>query len=125
MDAPKLQPPDYLNQGKPPLGHVIARHLVTHAAGLTALVVGAVAFIVVVIRQKELWSQPDFRLTVPLFVATLIPAAISFVRKEGSYALPLLGLGMAGVAVVLGWFFAALAVAVVAAILLVALSAVS
>ncbi len=124
MDAPKLQPPDYVNQGMP-LGRTVVQRLVAHAAGLTALMVGAVAFIVVVIRQKELWSQPDFRLTVPLFVATLIPTAISFVRKEGSYALPLLGLGMAGVAVVMGWFFAFAVVVVVGGILLAALSAVS
>lgn len=124
MDAPKLQPPDYVNQGMP-LGRTVVQRLVAHAAGLVAMTVGAVAFIVVVIRQKELWSQPDFRLTVPLFVATLVPAAISFVRKEGSYALPLLGLGLAGASIVMGWFFATLAVAVVAGILLVALSAAS
>lgn len=124
MDAPKLQPPDYVNQGMP-LGRTVVQRLVAHAAGLVAMTVGAVAFIVVVIRQKELWSQPDVRLTVPLFVATLVPAAISFVRKEGSYALPLLGLGLAGASIVMGWFFATLAVAVVAGILLVALSAAS
>lgn len=124
MDAPKLQPPDYANQGTP-LARTVVQRLVAHAAGLVAMTVGAVAFIVVVIRQKELWAQPDFRLTVPLFVATLIPTAISFVRKEGSYALPLLGLGLAGVAVVMGWFFAVLVVVLVAVILFAALSAVS
>ena len=99
--------------------------MLAHAAGLVALLVGGIGFIVVLVKQVELIDQPNPRLTIPLFVATLIPTAVAFARKEKSYALPLLGLGLAAVAMVLGWFFVVIGVAIAAAILIAILSQIS
>jgi drug/metabolite transporter (DMT)-like permease len=86
----------------------LARHLV----GLIALVLGATSFTIAAVRQDELWSTPDHRVTIPLFVATLLAGVFSFVRQEPSRLLPLCGLALAAIAVALGW------VIVVGAILL-------
>ena len=99
-----------------------ASWLRAHAAGLAALVLGAAGFIIVTVRQRELWSQPDWRLTVPLFVATLVPTAVAFARKERSYALPLLGLGLAAAAMVMGWFLLTAAVVIGTGLVILALS---
>jgi hypothetical protein len=115
---PPLARPDHLTAA-PASG---ARWLVEHAAGLAALVLGAVAFIVVTIAQREFWAQPDFRLTVPFFVATLATTAVAFARKEKSYALPLLGLGLAAVTLVLGWFFIVAAVVVATGLVILVMS---
>lgn len=118
--SPPLPRPDHLAPGgaRPDA----ARWLLDHAAGLSALLLGALAFIVVTVRQRELWSQPDFRLTVPFFVATLVATAIAFARKEKSYALPLLGLGLAAATLVLGWFFLVAAVIVATGLVILAIS---
>ena len=79
--------------------------LARRPAGVAAAVLGLAAFIVVAVAQPTLWSTPDWRLTVPGLAATAIAAAISIARREpGSYPLWLLGLGLAGAALVLGWF---------------------
>jgi hypothetical protein len=104
QQPPSLQRPDHLDPAPPASGRQLA-WLLDHAAGLTSLVVGAVAFLVVTISQREFWAQPSWRLTVPFFVVTLAVTAVAFVRKEKSYALPLLGLGLAAATLVLGWFF--------------------
>jgi hypothetical protein len=61
---------------------------------------------------------------VPFFVATLVGVIVSFARKEGMPILPLAGLGLAGVTVVLGWFFVMAAIIVVTAIIILVMSAV-
>ncbi len=90
-----LQPPDSSR------GAWFARR----PAGTIAAVLGLLTFIVVAIAQPELWSTPDWRLTVPGLAATAIAALVSIARREHEvYPLWLLGLGLAGAALVLGWF---------------------
>lgn len=86
--------------------------LARHVLGLVAILIGATSFVIAAVRQDHLWSTPDHRVTIPLFVATLIVGVISFVRQEPSRLLPLVGLALAAIAVALGW------VIVVGAILL-------
>ena len=92
----------------------------THVFGLAALLVGVAAFIVVTILQRTLWSQPEWRITVPLFVVATALGATSMARKEGSYGLPLLGIALAAAAMVMGWFLImAIVIAVTAIIILI------
>jgi hypothetical protein len=78
--------------------------LATHPAGLAALALGVAGFAVVALTADRLWATPDWRLTVPILVATAAAAAASLVRREGAPAVPLLGVGLAAAATVLGWF---------------------
>ncbi len=55
------------------------------------------------LNQVEFWDQPDWRLTVPFLVATIAGGAVSFARREGMPVLPLLGVGLATAATVLGF----------------------
>ncbi|MEZ4365455.1 MAG: hypothetical protein R2939_04095 [Kofleriaceae bacterium] len=98
--------------------------LAAHAAGLIALALGVVGFLVVALTQGEFWEMPDWRLTVPVLVATVAAAAVSFVRREKTIALPLLGVGLAASAVVLGWFLVMGIVVGVTALIILVLSAV-
>ena len=97
---------------------------VQHAVGLGTLVVGAIAFVVVTLSQDALWAMPDWRLTVPFFVATGVGTVVSLARREGLPVLPLAGLGLAAVTLVLGWFLVMAAIVVVTAILILIMSAV-
>jgi len=105
-----------------------ARHpgswLVRHVAGLIALVIGAVGFVVVSVIQDQFWSQPDWRITVPLFAATVVAATVSLVRREDTPLVPLLGVGLAAVTLVLGWFLVMAGIVLVTALLILILSAV-
>ena len=74
-----------------------------HAAGALSLVLGALAFIVVAVSQTQIWTTPDWRISVPAFVLTGAAAVAAVVRKERSSTYWLLGLGLAGAALVLGW----------------------
>lgn len=76
----------------------------THAAGAASLALGIAAFIVVAVTQDQLWSTPDPRISVPAFALTAAAAGISLARRERAYPLWLAGLGLAGAALVLGWF---------------------
>jgi lipopolysaccharide export LptBFGC system permease protein LptF len=89
---------------------------------VTALGLGAGGFITVTVAQPRFWAQPNWRLSVPFFVVTLVAAAISLVRKEPSYALPLLGLGLAAAAMVLGWFFVTAAVVIATGLVILIMS---
>lgn len=91
-----LERPDHLQ----PDEHWLARH----AAGAAALGLGVLAFVVVAVSQHELWSTPDPRISVPAFGLTAVAAAVSLARRERAYSLVLAGLGLAGAALVLGWF---------------------
>ena len=72
----------------------------------------------------SLWSMPDWRITVPFFIAAAAANVVSFARKEGMPILPLSGLGLAAVSVVLGWFLVMAAIIVVTAIIILIMSAV-
>jgi hypothetical protein len=76
----------------------------SHLAGLIALGVGVVGFLVVALSQDRLWATPDWRIAAPFLAAAAIAAAASIARREGFYALPLVGVGLAAAALVLGWF---------------------
>ena len=105
LAPPTLEPKDWIR---------------THVFGLAALLVGVAAFIVVTILQRTLWSQPEWRITVPLFVVATALGATSMARKEGSYGLPLLGIALAAAAMVMGWFLImAIVIAVTAIIILI------
>lgn len=86
--------------------------LLRHALGLVAVLIGATSFVIAALRQDELWSTPDHRVTIPMFVGALVVAIVAFVRQEPSRLLPLAGVALAAIAVALGW------VIVVGAILL-------
>jgi hypothetical protein len=95
-----------------------------HALGLAAIVIGLAAIVEATFTQDALWTLPDWRITVPFFVAAGAATVVSFVRKEGMPVLPLAGLGLAAVSVVLGWFLVMAAIAVVTAIIILIMSAV-
>ena len=78
--------------------------LAKRPAGLAALVLGVIAFAVVAVTQKEMWTTPDWRISVPGFAATAIASLVSLGRRERAHGLWLVGLGLAAAALVLGWF---------------------
>ncbi len=71
---------------------------------MIALGLGVLAFVVALIAQDRVWLAPDWRITVPGLVLTAVAAVASLARRERAYGLWLAGLGLAGAAVVLGWF---------------------
>lgn len=98
--------------------------LARRPAGVLAGALGVLAFVVVAITQGELWATPDWRISVPGFAATALAATASIARREpGAYPLWLLGLGLAGAALVLGWFLMIAVVIGATAILMVILHA--
>jgi len=92
-----VQRPDHLDGPGP------HEWVATRAGGVVTLVLGALAFIVVCISQDKMWSTPDWRISVPAFALTAVAALIAIARKEKSTTYWLLGLGLAGSALVLGW----------------------
>lgn len=98
--------------------------LAKRPAGAAALVLGIVSFVVVALVQEPLWTTPDWRLSVPGFVATLVAAFVSIRRRERAHVLWLAGIGIAGAALVLGWFLMLAIVLGVVAILMVILNSV-
>jgi hypothetical protein len=79
--------------------------LAQRPAGAAAAALGLLSFVVVAVAQPALWSTPDWRISVPGLAAAAIAALISIARREpAAYPLWLIGLGLAGAAVVLGWF---------------------
>ena len=119
--APPLRPaaPAH-HDGPAPIGRWIAHH----AFGLLALVAGAVAFLVVALHQDKLWSTPDWRLTLPFFVGTLVIAVVSIALRERAPILPLCGVALAAIALVLGWFLVMAIIIAVTAIVIFILHAV-
>ncbi len=99
--------------------------LAARPAALIAAVLGLVSFVVVAISQRELWSTPDWRISVPCFTATALASLVSMVRKErDGYPLWTIGLGLAAAALVLGWFLMLAIVIGATAILMLILHAV-
>jgi hypothetical protein len=77
----------------------------TRKAAAVALALGALTFLLAAVVHGELSPLPDWRLTVPGFLATAIAAVASIARREPrGYWLWAIGLGLAGAAIVLGWF---------------------
>lgn len=99
-----------------------ANWFANHAVGLITLLVGVVGFIIVAVNQEQFWDQPDWRLTAPFLAATIAGAVVSIAKKEGAVALPLLGVGAAGAAMVLGFFLIFAAVLVGTALVILILS---
>ena len=75
-----------------------------HAGGVVTLALGVLTIIVVMVTQDQIWSAPDWRVSVPGFVITLLAATVAITRREKSSAYWLIGLGCAGAGLVLGWF---------------------
>ena len=72
--------------------------------GALAFGLGVHTFVVVAVAQERLWSTPDWRQSVPGFALTVAAAVASILRRERASMWWLLGLGLAGAALVLGWF---------------------
>ncbi len=107
-----LTRPDHLHGDE----HWLARH----AFGVAALGLGILAFIVVAVSQDALWATPDPRISVPAFGVTMVAAVASLARRERAYSFVCAGLGLAGAALVLGWFLMlAIVVGVSAALILI------
>ncbi|MGH9885718.1 MAG: hypothetical protein ACREBE_09330 [bacterium] len=115
MEPTPLTRPQHLRPAAPSWLTWIVQRL----AGAIAAVLGLASFIVVAVMQPALWATPDWRLTVPGLVATAIATAVSIARREpGAYPLWLIGLGLAGAALVLGWFLV-LAIVIAATVVLI------
>ncbi|KAB2897623.1 MAG: hypothetical protein F9K40_12570 [Kofleriaceae bacterium] len=116
-----MEPAPPLRPATPPAP---ASFFAQHALGLAAIAIGLVAFVVATFTQDALWSMPDWRITVPFLLAAAVATVVSFARREGMPYLPLVGLGLAAVSVVLGWFLVMAAIVVVTAIIILIMSAV-
>ena len=112
-DAP-LPKPDHLRVER---GGWLAQNV----AAAAALAIGVVSFCVVAALQSQLWSTPDWRTSVPGLGLAAIASGISIARRERAYAAWMLGLGLAGMAVVLGWVMMFILVIGVTLILIAAL----
>ena len=95
-----LTKPEHLRDVPTSRGQWLAKR----PAAVASLVLGALAFIVVFVSQGELWTTPDWRISVPAFAATAIASFVSLWRRERGHTLWLVGIGLAGAALVLGWF---------------------
>ena len=84
----------------PPGGNWAIRHL----AGLIALGIGGLGLLVVGLVQDPFWATSDWRISTPFLVAATIAAAISLIRREGAWALPLCGVALALATLFLGGF---------------------
>lgn len=93
-------------------------------AAIVALVLGVASFVVVMVAQRELWSTPDWRISVPGVSLTFLASLASVARREKAYALWVTGLALSAAALVLGWFLMVAVVVAVAAILMLILHAV-
>lgn len=99
--------------------------LASRPAGVIALALGVVSFLVVAIVHGAGTTVPPAHLSLPGVLAVAIAAGASLIRREpGAYPLWLLGLAAALVAVVLGWFLMIAIVIGAAAVLIVILHAV-
>ena len=99
MEAP-LPKPDHLRDVPTSTGEWLARR----PLGLASLVLGIVTFAVCAMTTTPLWSSPDWRISVPGFVVTLVAAIASALRRESAWGLWLVGVGLAAASLVLGWF---------------------
>ncbi len=79
--------------------------LAKRKVALVALVLGALSFAIVAVAHPNVSDLPDWRLSMPGFVLAVIASIASLARREPQgYWLWAIGLGLAGAAIVLGWF---------------------
>jgi hypothetical protein len=107
---------------KPEAGRGSQRWFMAHLAGVICLVLGAASFATVALVTGDIRRVPDWHLTLPFFVAAVGAAGVSFGRRERAYAMPLLGVGLAAGAMVLGYFVLLAAVLVVTGLLILVMS---
>ncbi len=88
-----------------------------HALGLVAVVVGATSFTIAAIGQDQLWSTPDHRIAIPLFVVAMLVGVGSVIRREPTRLLPVIGVALAAIAVALGWVIVVGAILIATAII--------
>lgn len=89
---------------------------------LAAFAVGAIGFAVALLATQPVWTTPDWRVTLPAFVLAAAATAGSFLRREPTRWLGVLGVGMAAASTVLGWLLLMAIVAVVTAAVILVLS---
>ncbi len=100
--------------------------LLQRKAGVLALGLGVVAFLVVaVVHGVGTSGMPPLALTLPGLGVVAVVSLVSLARREpGAYPLWLIGLALAAAAVVLGWFLMIAIVIGAAAVLIIILHAV-
>ncbi|MCX5747028.1 MAG: hypothetical protein NT062_31545 [Proteobacteria bacterium] len=101
MTAPPLLKPPHL---APAEATSRTAWLRARALSLAAFGLGLVSFMIVSMSQHELWATPDWRISLPGFVVTAVVAGLALARRAKGWPFWLCGLGLAGAAVVLGWF---------------------
>lgn len=74
------------------------------AAGIIALALGVLAFVIAAAVRDRVWAPTDLRVGLPGFFATCLAGGISLARRERAYGFALAGIGLAGAGLVLGWF---------------------
>lgn len=79
-------------------------YLAARPAGVAALALGLLAFLVVAITQNQIGTTPDWRISAPGFALTAFASIASLARREGAHLLWLVGLGLAAASLVFGWF---------------------
>jgi hypothetical protein len=99
-----LEKPDHLHapaEGEEAsFGAWLAKRKFATAAG----VLGVLSFLAVAITTTD-WEHPDWRVSVPGLVLTVIASLVSLARREPKgYFVWGVGLALAGLSVVLGWF---------------------
>jgi len=99
-DQPPLTKPAHLRD----IPSTRTEWLAKRPAAVATLALGLLTFVIVLVAQRELWSTPDWRLTVPGFAITALASLVSLFRRERAPGLWLVGLGLAAAALVLGWF---------------------
>lgn len=79
--------------------------LAKRKVALLALVLGALSFAIVAVVHPNVADVPDLRVSLPGFLACAVASVVSLLRREPQgYWLWAIGLGLAGAAIVLGWF---------------------
>jgi hypothetical protein len=100
-----------------PIGWLKTRPFAAAACGL-GLVALVVATILQMVRDELFTVHPDFRITLPFWLAAAVAAVVSMVRRERAHALAIGGVALATFALALGWVLVLAIVAVVAVLLI-------
>ena len=93
-----LGPP--LHRPPAPTGVWLARHVVS----LIAVALGLLDSVVSSFVRDGFLPTPDLRMTGPWLAGTTAACVVAIARRERPIAIPLLGVGLAVAALVLGWF---------------------
>jgi hypothetical protein len=108
--------PDHLQPGPSSARVWLARH----TAGVCALAIGAITFLVLVLARHEIRDDPDLRIAAPGLAATVIAGALSLTRREPARWLVVAGLALAVMGIVFGWVLEAIVVVIVVGAILAA-----